>query len=326
MSAANATPVKQIAQAPLAWIGLLVLALLLQSCATAELRTVPTVQSLHETKTYNRVANNTNDATLKVITLNIAHGRGDGFHQLLQNGDKAQSHLNAIATLLKGQHPDIVALQEADAPSFWSGKFDHVEYVAKHGSFAYFVHANHAEGIGISYGTAFVSNLELKHPEAITFNPELAALPKGFVVATVTWPGSSCMELDITSVHLDSSSEATRRRQAADLIATLRARDRPMVVMGDFNSRWEQEGSAVRLIASELGLSAYKPDQAGLETFTRLGWRLDWILISPEFTFHSYNVINDKVSDHRTVAAELTLNHEIAAGNPPDSCEFKQES
>lgn len=321
----NATSVKQIAQSPFAWAGLLVFALLLQSCATAELRTVPTVQSLHETKTDNRYAGNTNGGTLKVITLNIAHGRGDGFHQLFQSGDTARSHLDAIATLLKGQHPDIVALQEADAPSFWSGKFDHVEYVAKHGSFAYFVHANHAEGIGLSYGTAFVSNLELKHPEAITFNPEVSALPKGFAVATVTWPENPCVELDIASVHLEFSSEATRRQQATELIGTLRARDRPMIVMGDFNSRWEQEGSAVRFIASELGLSAYKPDQAGLETFARLGRRLDWILISPEFKFYSYNAINDKVSDHRAVTAELTLNHKIVAASPSVSCEFKQE-
>jgi len=308
------------AKSPLAWIGLSVFALLLQSCATADLRTVPTVQSLHETETNNKYPKNTNDGTLKVITLNIAHGRGDGFHQLLQNGDKAQSHLDAIATLLKEQRPDIVALQEADGPSFWSGKIDHVEYVASNGSFAHFVRANHADGLGLSYGTAFVSNLDLRDPQAITFDPSLSVLPKGFVVATVTWPGNSCVELDITSVHLDFSSEATRRQQAKELIDILRTRNRPMVIMGDFNSRWEQENSALRLIARELGLSAYKPDQAGLETFSRLGRRLDWILISPEFEFHSYNVINDSVSDHRTVAAELALNDEVYAGNPSGSC------
>ncbi len=325
MPVTNVTAVKRIVELPLAWIGLLVFVLLLQSCATTELRTVPTVQSLHETKTDNRVAKNTNDATLKVITLNIAHGRGDGFHQLFQNGDKAQSHLDAIATLLKEQSPDIVALQEADAPSFWSGKIDHVEYVASNGSFAQFVRANHADGMGLSYGTAFVSNLDLRDPEAITFDPSLSALPKGFVVATVSWPGNSCVELDITSVHLDFSSEATRRQQAKELIGILRSRNRPMVIMGDFNSRWEKENSALRLIARELGLSAYKPDQAGLETFLRLGRRLDWILISSEFKFHSYNVINDKVSDHQTVAAELALNKEIYAGNPSLSCTSRHE-
>ena len=87
----------------------------------------------------------------------------------------------------------------------------------------------------------------------------------------------------------------------------------------DFNTRWDKEDSALHLIARELGLSPYKPEQTGLETFAPSGRRLDWILISPEFRFHSYKVINDSVSDHRAVVAELLLNREgHAAGK--DAC------
>ncbi len=98
-----------------------------------------------------------------------------------------------------------------------------------------------------------------------------------------------------------------------------------MVVMGDFNTRWDKENSALHLIAGELGLSPYKPGQTGLETFAHFGHRLDWILISPEFRFHSYNVIDDNVSDHRAVVAELLLNRAVDAARPPDSCIAKQD-
>jgi endonuclease/exonuclease/phosphatase (EEP) superfamily protein YafD len=60
-----------------------------------------------------------------------------------------------------------------------------------------------------------------------------------------------------------------------------------------------------------------------LETFARFGHRLDWVLISPGFTFHSYKVIEDKVSDHRAVVAELALNREVLAARASDSCTAK---
>jgi endonuclease/exonuclease/phosphatase family metal-dependent hydrolase len=312
--------VKKMTRSYLTGPGLLVVILLLQSCASAEFRTTPVVQSLQEKAAVNSVSRVSGDEVLKIMTLNIAHGRGEGFHQLLQNGAEAQSNLDAIATLLKQQHPDIAALQEADGPSYWSGKIDHVEYLAMQGDFSQYVRANHVDGYGLFYGTAFVSNLEMKHPEAITFEPELSMAPKGFIVATVTWPGEPCVELDVVSVHLDFSSEAIRRRQAAELVDILRTRNRPMVVMGDFNTRWDKENSALHLIVRELGLSPYKPEQAGLETFARFGHRLDWVLVSPGFRFHSYDVINDHVSDHRAVVAELALNREVHAARASDSC------
>jgi endonuclease/exonuclease/phosphatase family metal-dependent hydrolase len=299
---------------------LLTVALLLQSCASAEFRTTPVVQSLPEKAAVNSISRVSGGEILKVMTLNIAHGRGEGFHQLLQTRVETQSNLDAIATLLTQQYPDITALQEADGPSYWSGNIDHVEYLAEQGQFSQYVRANHVSGYGLFYGTAFVTNLEMKHTEAITFEPELSMAPKGFIVATVSWPGEPCVELDVVSVHLDFSSEAIRRRQAAELVDILRTRNRPMVVMGDFNTRWDKDNSALHLIVQELGLSPYKPEQAGLETFARFGHRLDWILISPRFEFRSYNVINDKVSDHRAVVAELALNHEVHAGRPSESC------
>ncbi len=65
--------------------------------------------------------------------------------------------------------------------------------------------------------------------------------------------------------------------------------------------------AALRLLARTLDLSAYKPLSKGLETFSILDKRLDWILISPELEFVSYEVLPDIISDHLGVCAEITM-------------------
>ena len=240
------------------------------------------------------------------MTLNIAHGRGDSFHQLLQRTATTVTNLDGIAALLKDSGADVVALQEADGPSFWSGDFNHIDYLANNGSFSHSVQGMHVDGLGLSYGTALIANLDLVDPQAITFDPALSPVPKGFVVSTIRWPGNPDIAVDIVSVHLDFVSQATRKKQAMELIETLRDRKRPVIIMGDFNTEW-QKNSTVQYISQELALSVHNPEGTGLETFPAFGERLDWILVSPGITFHSYQVVTDVVSDHRGVIAELEL-------------------
>jgi len=282
--------------------GLLLSSAILQGCATTCLDATPTVQSYP-------IASDRNsrmDDRLKVMTLNIAHGRGDSFHQLLQRTETTVANLDGISTLLKNSGADVVALQEADGPSFWSGDFNHIDYLANNGSFSRSVQGVHVDGMGLSYGTALVANVDLMNPRSITFDPELSPVPKGFVVSTVSWPGKPDINVDIVSVHLDFASRSTRKKQAMELIATLRDRKRPVIIMGDFNAEW-QKNSTVQYISHELGLSAFRPEGTGLETFPAFDERLDWILVSPGISFGSYQVVTDVVSDHRGVIAELEL-------------------
>ncbi|MEA2094044.1 MAG: endonuclease/exonuclease/phosphatase family protein, partial [Pseudomonadota bacterium] len=139
--------------------------------------------------------------------------------------------------------------------------------------------------------------------------PAYSFMPKGFVVSTIIWPDGSGIEIDIdiVSLHLTFSSEEIRRKQAAELIDVLQVRNRPVIIMGDFNTEWQSENSSVQFITEALGLNAYQPEMTGLETFPGLGRRLDWILVSPDFEFRSYRLLPDIVSDHRGVIAELVL-------------------
>jgi len=287
--------------------GLLLLLLLLPSCATVNLHSTPSVQSLQGAQPYGQKAKDSEQPGLKVMTLNVAHGRGTGFHQLLQHPDETRENLDNIATLLKDTAPDIIALQEADGPSFWSGNFNHVEYLGSRSEFSHSVQASHVDGMGLSYGTALMSRLDLSNPQAVTFDPSLSPVPKGFVVSTINWPGNKDIDIDVISVHLDFMSKSIRGKQAEELVRILRARNNHVIVMGDLNTEWQQQDSAAQYLAEKLGLTAFQPESTDLATFPALGERLDWILISSGLEFHSHEVIGNGISDHRSVVAEIIL-------------------
>ncbi len=280
--------------------------ILLGSCAGTGLQTAGPVYDSEHTGTIASGATTSARQRLKVMTLNLAHGRGPGRHQLLQSTETIQANLLTTAQFLQRYAPDVVALQEADGPSFWSGRFDHVEYLATSTGLRYVVHAEHVKGPGLSYGTALASRIRPSNPASVTFDPDLSPFPKGFVVATLPWPDAPSIAVDVVSLHLDFLSEAARRAQAAELIATLKQRGNAVVVMGDFNSQWTRDDSAVRLIAAELCLSTLGGTDSELATFPRHDSRLDWILISRELKFVAYETLPESVSDHRGVLAEIT--------------------
>lgn len=280
----------------------------LQGCATANLNTAPAVRAYPAGTERVSGVNAAREGRLRIMTFNIAHGRGESFHQLLQNSTTTLANLDSIAALLRDSGAHVVALQEADGPSFWSGNFNHIDHLADNAAYSRSLHGLHVDAMGLAYGTALIARLDLRDPQAITFNPELSPVPKGFVVSSINWPGNADIEVDVVSIHLDYASAATRRKQAAELIATLQHRQRPVILMGDFNSDW-RENSTVRHISKTLGLTAYRPEDTGLETFPAFGQRLDWILVSKGIAFRSYDVLPDSLSDHRGVLAELELEH-----------------
>jgi endonuclease/exonuclease/phosphatase family metal-dependent hydrolase len=61
----------------------------------------------------------------------------------------------------------------------------------------------------------------------------------------------------------------------------------------------------VRAIAEKLNLKAYQPTSPDMDTFPLLRMRMDWVLISPEFHFLTYEVLSDVISDHYPVLCEI---------------------
>ena len=250
------------------------------------------------------------DGSLTVLSLNIAHGRNQSINQLLVKDEDLKRNIITIARLIKSVDADVVALQEVDGPSSWSGNFDHLELLAREANYPWYYRANHAESWLFSYGTAILSRLPVQEIMQYTFDPSPPTFNKGFLLATVKWARDSENEedvaIDIASVHLDFSRQSVREKQIAELSAALRDRKNPLILAGDFNSDWFAEESTVRRLAEESKMSAFRPMTRDLPTY-KSDHRYDWILISSELAYVSYQVLPDPVSDHLAVVAEISM-------------------
>lgn len=247
------------------------------------------------------------EATLTVMTANLAHGRGTGRHQMFLRKKTIRGNLDRVAAVFKREAPDVVALQEADGPSVWSGRFDHVAYLAGKAGFQHGFRGRHVDGWGLHYGSAMLSRLPLSDRRSVTFAPSPPTMSKGFVTARIPWPGRDDLKVTVVSVHLDYARAKIRERQARTMIAKLSDAERPLIVLGDFNCKWDDDESTLKLLAEKLKLSPYCPDAEGMGTFPGSGQRIDWILISGELEFASHKTLTDSVSDHRFVTAAIGL-------------------
>lgn len=248
-------------------------------------------------------------ASLKLLTLNISHGRNTAVNQVLVSKERTYENLDRIAELLTVTASDVVALQEADAPSRWSGGFNHVEYLAERANYPCVVHGLHSESWMSTYGTALLSRVELVEPASIQFLPSPPSKQKGYVRAQLVWQtGIETRPITVATVHFDFLSRKTRDSQVAEMVAGLSQIDGPLIVLGDINSEWHASQSHVQRLASELGLYAFEPEADGLGTYKKsTGKRLDWILISRDLEYVNYKVIPDIVADHFAVYAEVAL-------------------
>lgn len=257
-----------------------------------------------------------NPAVLKVLSLNLAHGRDTSFNQLFLSADTIRKNLNDIAEFLIYESPDIIALQEADAPSNWSGRFDHVEFLARKAGYPWYLHGKHAQNLFGHYGTAIISRVPIVRGLRIDFSPTPPTMTKGFTLAEIKIkePGYSGREvlIDVVSVHLDFSRKSKRMMQILELNGIINERANPKIVMGDFNSSWKSGEELLQKLTDTKGLRTYLPEAEDLNTYK--DERLDWIFISDCIKFKSYRIAKDELSDHRAVVAEIVLSHELNCG------------
>jgi len=272
-----------------------------------------------------------------VATINLAHGRGVSTNPIGQFGKSRgtiEENLAAIAECLRRESPDVVALQEADAPSSWSGDFNHVTLLAEAAGYPYRHHGLHVDfdlaNVKLRYGTALLARRRLVAPETFTFDVGLVDVRKGFVAARADFAGR---QIVVVSVHLHPGSQAARRRQgrmlirelqrircpnpaergiarsrsATDTTVTRLPSSRELIVVGDFNTTWENTDDALRLIARELDLRPFEPNSNQQNTYPSSDpqRRIDWILISSGLQFRDYRRWPDRISDHLGVMATL---------------------
>ena len=259
----------------------------------------------------NHLANHA--GVLKILSLNVAHGRKQATNQIFLSKQQIQQNLKDIASAIVNQNADVVALQEADGPSRWSGDFDHVEFIANQTSYPWYFRAVNAQSWLFNYGTAVMSRWPVAETLAYNFKPSPPTLNKGFLLTRIKWQPNPVadkeIDIDIVSVHLDFSRQTVREKQIAEMRELLSTRNNPVIILGDFNSEWFADKSVIKRLAERGGLQVYKPQADNLSTYSDSDSRLDWILISSELAFVSYKVLPDKLSDHLMVVAEIQLNN-----------------
>lgn len=260
------------------------------------------------------------DQRLRFFSLNVAHGRRNSPENPFYRRRTVQRNISAVADTVKALGPDIVALQEADGPSSWSGNFDHVASLAEQAELMSHYRGDHnSVNLGrfnLASGTALLSRRPLQDPLSHRFGMSWRDT-KGFVVATVPVPEWDDLEVDVVSVHLDFLAPRIRRKQILHMVEHLVYRRRPMVLLGDLNCCFEREPASMELLADTLGLRAWEPDERA-PTFPsrRPRRRLDWILISDELEFGGHHTVHVPLSDHLVLVADIHHKDSARASAP----------
>lgn len=253
---------------------------------------------------------------LRVLTFNIAHGRGLTPIQGFTSARKIRVNLRRIAKLIERLKPDVVALQEIDERSRWAGNFDHLDYLRLHAGYRHAVFGINNRRVGLinlSYGNAVLSRFPILSAETVVFGQRRVG-EKGFVYVELDVAGE-CVPL--VNLHLHFSSRAQRLRQLDLLLAWLREKDRthgahwkmPPVVCGDFNTSSAGSDATASLLShlSDYGEYALHP-QSGYTFPSPLPRRtLDFIFLPPGCGDARCEIIRSFASDHRPVLVDFAL-------------------
>ncbi|MGE0640096.1 MAG: endonuclease/exonuclease/phosphatase family protein [Thermoanaerobaculia bacterium] len=261
---------------------------------------------------------------LRLMSLNIAHARRKSQHQSLLRETTIRRNLELIAGVIQREEPQVVALQEADGPSSWSGKFDHVGMLSDLAGYPHSFRGEHnppaLARFDVSYGTALLSRLPLDGPHSLAFQQNWRDT-KGFVAATIAPEALGGESVDVVSIHLDFLADRVRRQQVEQLVETFRDHQRHLIVMGDFNCAWSERRRSLGLLHRELKLRPFRD----LASPTYPAWRplvrLDWILISEGLDFTNYQTLDDHVSDHLGILADVRLRGESARSGKSEADE-----
>jgi endonuclease/exonuclease/phosphatase family metal-dependent hydrolase len=253
-------------------------------------------------------------ARLRIVTFNIAHGRGLRPIQGLQTKRSMQAHLRRIAALLVKLDADVVALQEIDQDSSWAGNFDHLEYLRTHAGYPHSLHGVTTRRSGLfklCYGNAFLSRHALEEGEAVTFGARTVG-EKGFLFAEIE---VGARRVPLINLHLHYRSRAARLRQVGEVFRYLARRHNARapfwstapIVCGDFNASGKISDAVAGLLVELEYFGAYALHPADGKTFpSPLPTRaLDFVLVPPRLHVARCEVVRSWLSDHRPVLAEL---------------------
>ncbi|MBA4148220.1 MAG: endonuclease/exonuclease/phosphatase family protein [Verrucomicrobia bacterium] len=236
--------------------------------------------------------------TIRVMTYNLHHGRGlDGKVDIARQ-----------AEVIKQERADIVALQEMDRVVERSGRVDQIGELARLTGMNFFWDKN-INFQGGEYGNGLLSRFPILQQTNTHYKMIHPNEQRGLMQVVLDVNGRKLL---VMNTHIDYRGDIDEERlmnvkeikEAAD-----RARDIPLIIMGDFNDDpWTRTHQRMRqefvdvweLLGEGIGYTYDGPDRSK---------RLDYIYIRPSEALQPVRiwVTESTASDHRPVTAEFIL-------------------
>lgn len=254
---------------------------------------------------------------LRLMTYNIAHGRGLSLYQGFQGERRLRKNLKQIAGIIEQNNIDIAALQEVDQDSHWNKSLDQLHIIKDECTMKHALYGinNRREGEKhLNYGNGILS----RHPIHLWKNNPFGEAPlgeKGFLYAEVDVAGH---HLPIINLHLDYKSRSKRIQQIEKVIAFITDNPDPNghserlapIICGDFNSRSKPVGDAVshlfKFVQSHGHYKLY-PERARTFPAHLPSKGIDFVLLPAPYRYTSHKVIRSFASDHLPVVIEFEL-------------------
>ena len=254
---------------------------------------------------------------LRIVTYNIAHGRGLRPIAGLATQRGIRAHLNKIALMLRRLKADVVALQEIDQDSIWAGSFDQLEYLRRFARFPHAVFGINSRRAGLfnfNYGNAILSRHPIMVAENMAFGKRRVG-QKGFLFVELE---IGKRRVPVVNLHLHHRSRAHRLRQVEQIKDYLRektARRRARwsvgpIVCGDMNNPPHAENDATASLLDFCAQQgAYQLFPQGERTYpSPLPQRaLDFIFLPPGCANATSHVVKTYLSDHRPVVVDCRV-------------------
>lgn len=214
--------------------------------------------------------------------------------------------VNAIASVIKKQNADIVAVQEVDVNTARSGKINEAEQLARYAGYKSFFFAKAMDYDGGQYGILILSKYPLSDTKAYPLPVSAANGGEQRMLATgkVTLPGGKTFRFGCT--HLEAYNKTSRVLQIKEICRIAEETSSPFIVAGDFNSN--EGGEVINMLDEHFTRSCTNCPS----TFWEGGktGAIDFIAFRPKdvCTVLSHTVVQNKeASDHMPVVAELQL-------------------
>lgn len=266
---------------------------------------------------------------IRIVTWNIAHGRGDVGPGLLRNfrggsPEERAARLARIVSVLERADADVVVLNEVDFESTWSGGLNQAEVVARALGYGRWVEQHNYDlrfpFVTVAFGNALLTRLPVEDAAWVRIPPHsrLEALAAGAKGASAMRLVTRAGPVTVVPVHLESRSEETRRRAVPVLDSLGRGETAPVILAGDFNSAppgwpgaegrtalgelldrgWWSPRAGGRPSPGKWSFPTYEPDRA-----------IDWVLVEPPLTVVEARVLAGpwELSDHAPVLAVVRV-------------------